>query len=41
MNFSWETMKVGRHQEPKLMVLSGQEAQMLLHKEYGCGTNLL
>jgi len=34
-------MKVGRHQELKLMVLNGQEAQMLLHKEYGCGTNLL
>jgi len=41
MNYSPETIKVGRHQELKLMVLNGQEAQILLHKEYGCGTNLL
>jgi len=41
MGFSREAMKVGRHQELKLMALNGQEAHMLLHKEYGCGTNLL
>jgi len=41
MCFSQEAMKVGKHLKLKLRESGGQQVQTLLHKEYGCGTNLL